>query len=314
MTALPQSADPVAALLGELKRHAVVDGMNATPWPNLVVFRADSTAARVPVVYEPCVCVVGHGSKRVHLEQTDYVYDPLNYLVVGVPLPVEAEITEASPENPFLSMRLKIDVAVLSELLTEIDAPDDEPGRVRPGIFATPVTQDIVGVVLRLLRATHSEANRRVLAPLAERELLYHLLNGEQAEALRAVATRDSRAQRISATLRFIAENYAESISIDDLAGQACMGVSTFHHNFKALTSMSPLQYLKMVRLHQARLLMLHEGTTAGDAAHAVGYNSQSQFTREFRRRFGNSPTGERHRLTGSLPRDAVDGLRARTS
>ena len=155
--------------------------------------------------------------------------------------------------------------------------------------------------VLRLLRAARSEhTDRKVLAPLAERELYYHLLNGEQAAALRDVVTRDSRAQRIGTALRFIAEHFPEPISIEDLADLAFMSPSTFHHNFKALTSMSPLQYLKMVRLHQARRLLVTSGTTAGEAAHAVGYNSQSQFTREFRRRFGNSPTRERERLAGS--------------
>ncbi|MEO0972615.1 MAG: AraC family transcriptional regulator [Pseudomonadota bacterium] len=289
-----------AALVAELRHFAEHEGMNPTPWAPLSVFRADSPAARVAVMYEPCVCFVGTGHKQVYLDQTVYTYDPMNYLVVGVPLPVEAQITRATPSEPFLSLRLRIDTAVLGELAPEVEPVPAPSGLAPRGIYASPLSQEVSSNVLRLMRAVRSDVDRRVLAPLAERELLYHLLRGPQAVALRAVAARDSRAHRIGAALRYMEQHYASPLTVDELAERAFMSTSTFHHNFKALTSMSPLQYLKTMRLHQARLLMLHEGMSAGDAAHAVGYNSQSQFTREFRRRFGNSPSNERKRLRGA--------------
>ncbi len=284
------------ALLSELERFAPHDGMHASPWPGLALFRASEQASRIPVVYEPGVCIVAQGRKRVHLSNEVYTYDPLNYLVVAVPLPVEAEIIEARRDKPFVSLRLDIDVSVLSELLIDAEkqsAPDEAPR----GIYATRMNQDLSGAVIRLLRSLHNANDGRVLAPLAVREILYHILIGEQGQRLRSVALRDSRAHRIGAVLRFMQENYQRQLGIDELAEQAYMSPSTLHHNFKSVTAMSPLQYLKMVRLHQARLLMLHEGVSAGEAADSVGYNSPSQFSREFKRLFGTPPIRELKRL-----------------
>ncbi|MEM9384829.1 MAG: AraC family transcriptional regulator [Pseudomonadota bacterium] len=295
-----------AALVAELGGFAKQTGRNPTPLQALSVFHADRPAARIPVLYEPCVCFVGAGRKRVFLDRTEYTYDPLNYLVVGVPLPVEAEITEATAQEPFLSLRLAIDLAMLAELVAELGETPGDTHLTPRGIYASPLTADISTGVLRLMRALRTPVDQRVLAPMAERELLYHLLQGEQGHALRAIAARDGRAHRIGATLRFMEQHYATPLAVDELAERAFMSASTYHHNFKALTGMSPLQYLKMIRLHRARLLLLHEGATAGGAAHAVGYNSQSQFTREFRRRFGNSPIGERKRLRGAYPTNAT--------
>lgn len=283
-------------LFSELMRFAPAEGLNETPWPGLVLFRADDPATRIPVVYEPCVCFVAHGRKQVHVAGEVITYDPLHYLVVGVPLPVEAEIVEASADEPFISLKLNIDVSILSELLldTKPGSGSDEASRA---IYASRMNRDLSGAVVRLLRALHSTDDARVLAPLAVRELLYHILAGEQGERLRSVAIRDSRAHRIASVLRFMQENFSRPLNVDELAGQASMSASTFHHNFKSMTSLPPLQYLKMIRLHQARLLMLNDGLGAGEAAHAVGYNSPSQFTREFKRLFGTSPLRERKRL-----------------
>lgn len=283
-------------LLGELERFALKEGANQSAWPGLSIFRADDRAARIPVVYDPCICFVGHGRKRVHLAGRDYTYDPLHYLVVGVPLPVEAEIIDAGADSPFLSLRLDVDVPVLSELLMDakhVSEPDEAPR----AIYASPMNANLSDAVIRLLKSLHDENDARVLAPLAVREVLYHILAGEQGERLRAVALRDSRAHRINAVLRYMRDNYRRPLNVDELARQAHMSTSTFHHNFKSVTSISPLQYLKKIRLHQARFLMLHDGANAGEAADAVGYNSPSQFTREFKRLFGTPPTQEVKRL-----------------
>jgi AraC-like DNA-binding protein len=300
------------ALLSELERFAPDDGTHESPWPGLAIFRASEQASRIPVVYKPCLCLVAHGRKQVHLGDEVYTYDPLNYLVVAVPLPVEAEIIEASPARPFVSLRLDIDVSVLSKLLIDADihsGPDEAPR----GIYASRMNQDLSGAVIRLLRTLHNAKDVRVLAPLAVREILYHVLIGEQGERLRSAAMRDSRAHRIGAVLRFMQENYRRSLGINELAEQAYMSPSTLHHNFKSVTAMSPLQYLKLVRLHQARLLMLHDGVSAGEAAHSVGYNSPSQFSREFKRLFGTPPIRELKRLQ-STAGEPARGLPVRTN
>ncbi len=283
-------------LLGELSRFAPDEGLNASPWPGLSIFRANDSAARIPVVYEPCICVVAQGRKRVHLGGEVFNYDPLHYLVVGVPLPVEAEIVEASAAVPFLSLRLDIDVATLSELLLDAEPPPcpDEAARA---IYASAMNESLAGVVNRLLRSLHDAADRHVLAPLAVREFLYRVLTGAQGERLRAVALRDSRAARIAAVLRYMRDNFNRPLSVDELAERAAMSTSAFHQNFKSTTSLPPLQYLKMIRLHQARQLMLQDDLSAGEAAYSVGYNSPSQFTREFKRFFGAPPLRERKRL-----------------
>ncbi len=301
------------ALRNEFLRLAPDEGLNESPWSGLAIFRADKPATCVPVVYEPCICVVAHGRKQVHIGGEVITYDPLNYLVVGVPLPVEAEIVEASESAPFLSLRLNVDVAMLSELLldTQPEPATDDASRA---IYASRMTSSLSSVVSRLLRSLHNSNDARVLAPLAVRELLYHILVGEQGERLRSVAMRDSRANRIAAVLRFLHEHSNQPLTVEELAKRASMSVSTFHHNFKSMTSLPPLQYLKMIRLHQARFLMLNDGLGAGEAAYSVGYNSASQFTREFRRVFGAPPAREVRRLQGSSSepdRPVADGMNA---
>lgn len=285
-----------STLRGELMRLAPAEGLNESPWPGLAVFRANDARARVPVVYQPCICIVGHGSKRAHLGGETYTYDPLHYLVVGVPLPVEAEIVQASPAEPFLSLRLDIDIATVSELLLDAEPAPAADGAAR-AIYASRMNRNLAGAVLRLLGSLHDAGDARVLAPLASRELLYHILRGEQGHRLRSVALRDSRAHRISTVLRHMQEHFRRPLTVDELAALASMSPSTFHHNFKSMTSLSPLQYLKTIRLHHARVLMLQDGLSAGDAAHAVGYGSPSQFSREFKRLFGTPPLRERRRL-----------------
>ena len=305
MTAQTKTGVRDNALAAELARFAATEGLNETPWPGLTVYRADSASTRTPVVYEPCVCFIGRGSKRVHLGEEVVTFDPLRYLVIGVPLPVEGEIVQASAKEPFLSLCLDIDVSLVSEVLLELERlPADEAVRA---LYVSRMSGDLSGAVLRLLRSLHDTDDVRVLAPLAVRELLYRILRGEQSHHLRSVALRDSRGHRISAVLRYVRENFTRIISVDELAERASMSPSAFHHNFKSMTSLSPLQYLKTLRLHHARRLMLQEGMSAGDASHAVGYNSPSQFSREFKRLFGTPPLRELKRLQNAPSVNSVE-------
>lgn len=254
---------------------------------------------RTPLVYPPALCVVARGRKIAYLGGAVYRYDPLHYLALAVPLPLEAEIPVADPEEPFLALMLELDATTLSELLLELDdAPSGSGGpRAELGIWASPLTPALVDTLVRLLRALEDPAERRSVAPLVERELLYRLLVHEQGDVLRAVALADSRAHRVSRVLRFLQANYARALDIETIAAEAAMSPSTLHHVFKAVTADSPLQYLKKIRLHAARLRMLHDGLSATEAAYDVGYQSASQFSREFKRLFGRPPSVEVRKL-----------------
>jgi AraC-like DNA-binding protein len=242
---------------------------------------------------EPCVIIVAQGRKQAYLGSEAFTYDPLHYLVVAVPLPMESEVVEASPDRPYLALGLRLQAATISDLLLETGDVSGRRGNGVPprGLYTSPLGDALSGAVLRLVAALDDPIDRRVLAPMAEREVLYHLLVGEQGERLRAVALRDTQAHRIARVLHFLQTHYEQPLDIATIADVAHMSPSTLHHTFRAVTNSSPLQYLKKIRLHQARLLMLSDGLGAGEAARHVGYGSESQFSREYRRLFGVPPS-----------------------
>jgi AraC-like DNA-binding protein len=292
----PDGQESLADLVARWAPH---DGRHATPFPGLSVVRLSRPSARLPVVYKSCICFVAQGSKRAFFGDKVFNYDRQNYLVVSVPLPFETEIFEASPQEPFFSIALQIDPTAVTDLLLEIDA-GSAPATAQvaqPGIFVSPLHEDLGSAVRRLMAALSTPMNRKILAPLAAREILYHVLSGEQGDLLRAVVLHDSRTQRIARVLRFLNAHYGEPLTISAMAREAHMSPSTLHHTFKEVTSVSPLQYLKQIRLHQARLLLMNQGLSAGEVAYRVGYNSPSQFSREFKRLFGAAPTQEIQRL-----------------
>ena len=293
----PAMSQTLAELIDPWAPH---DGRHASPLPGLSFVRLSSPSARLPVVYKSCIVFVAQGSKRAFLGARVYTYDPQNYLVLSVPLPMVSEIFQASPEKPFFSISLQIDPSAVTDLLLELgetEAPSARRQAAHPGMFVSRMSDDLAGVVARLLTALASPLDRRILAPLAIREILYRVLSGEQGDLLRAVALHDSRSHRIARVVRFLNTRYGEPLTISEIAREAHMSPSTLHHTFKEVTSVSPLQYLKQIRLHQARLLMLQDGLGAGEVAHRVGYGSPSQFSREFKRLFGVAPTQEAQRL-----------------
>jgi AraC-like DNA-binding protein len=276
-----------------IERRAVADGRLESDWPGLGLVRTDRPTPRASVVVEPCLFVVAQGRKRAYLGNEVFTYDPLHYLAVAVPLPIESEVVEACPDRPYLALWLRLRAATINELLLETG---DEVGRrgngtPRRGIYTSPLSDGLYGAILRLVGALDDPTDRRVLAPMAEREVLYHVLMGEQGERLRAVALRNSHTYRIAGVLHYLQTHFAEPLDVATIAAVANMSPSTLHHAFRAVTNSSPLQYLKKIRLHQARLLMLNEGLGAGEAAHRVGYGSDSQFSREYRRLFGVPPS-----------------------
>ena len=279
----------LASLLGEVAVH---EGTHRTLVEGVEVSRRSRSSPRAPVVYQPNIVVVGQGRKRGYLGDRVYQYDPFNYLVLSVPLPAECEWT-ASPEEPLLLVAINVDPTMLGEMLLEMDEPLPPIGPTPRGISTTPMSEELGGAVIRLLEYLKSPLDSHMLGRQTVREIVYRVLQGEQGGALRSLASRDEHFSRIARVLKYIHAEYARPLSAEELARRAGMSVSAFHHNFKLVTASSPLQYLKRIRLDQARRLMAHDGYNASTAARAVGYESPSQFSREFKRLFGVTPVEE---------------------
>lgn len=283
------SPSPLTELVQRLARQP---GATPLACERLAVIRVEAPFRPVPVVYEPCVCVVLRRAKHAYLGEETYTYDAENYLVLSVPLPLECEIREASPESPYLALKLDFDLAMLSELVAQVDGEVGErPQNLLPGLYVSALEERLTGALVRLVQATEDPVARSVLAEGIEREVLFELLRGPQAASLRAACERDARQARVARAIRFVHANLGNRIDVAAIASAAAMSPSTLHEHFKAVTSESPLAYLKKIRLHQARRLLLHDHLSAGEAAHRVGYGSPSQFSREFKRLFGQTPS-----------------------
>lgn len=254
--------------------------------------RADGPIERVPVMYEPSIVIVCQGRKRGFLGDAVYTYDAHHYLVLAVPLPFESD-TLASPEEPMLAVAISIDLKLAAELVLLLDARHRQEPSAAAGICSTPLDDAMSDALLRLLRALASEDEARILGPSIVRELLYRVLSGPQGAAVHAALSQQSHFGRIGKALRRIHANYDEPVDVATLASEAGMSVAAFHAHFKAVTQTTPIQYLKTTRLHKARLLMVQDGVNAATASHLVGYESSSQFSREFKRFFGRTPAHE---------------------
>jgi AraC-like DNA-binding protein len=290
----------LASLLNEVAVH---EGIHQTLIEGVWVTRHSKPQPRTPVVYEPIIVVIGQGRKHGYLGDEVYVYDPLNYLVLSVPLPVECE-WEASPEEPLLLVAISIEPTMLGEILLEMDEPLPPFGPTPRGIATIPISEELSGAVIRLLECVKCPLDSRMLGRQTVREILYRVLRGEQGMLLRALASRDEHFTRIARVLKHVHTDYAEPLSVESMAKRACMSVASFHHNFKLVTACSPLQYLKRIRLDRARRLMAHDGYNASTAARAVGYESPSQFSREFKRLFGLTPVEEAEQTRARLVAD----------
>jgi AraC-like DNA-binding protein len=270
-----------------------------SPIPRLGMMRAEATTPGASVIYDPVVCFAAQGRKRLMLAETVFAYDAAHYLVVSVDLPVVAAITEASPAAPYLALRLGLDPALIATLLLEMPATD---GARAIGIGIGAIDPDLLDAVLRLVRLLDRPADAEVLAPLVEREILYRLLRGPQGPMLRQIALADSRLARIARAMALIREEYNRTLRIEALAARVAMSPATLHRHFRAVTALSPLQYQKQVRLHEARRRLLAREGDAQRIGFAVGYESPSQFSREYARLFGAPPARDAARLRADGP------------
>ena len=285
-----QMACQRAELAAIIEQYCNTDGMNPTPIPGLTFFRHAAPSAAACAVVKSVFALPVQGAKRVVLADEAYAYDQRHYLITSVDLPLLAQITEASPAAPYLALALELDVRQIGELMSKMPPFLPSTVTVSRGLAISEITSDILAAALRLARLVATPEAIPVLAPLIEQELLYHLLSGEQGGRLRDVAIKGSQSHQISRAIQWINQHYSEPMVIDELAGVVSMSKSSLHHHFKSLTSMSPLQYQKTLRLQEARRLMLIEQLDAASASHRVGYESPSQFSREYRRVFGAPP------------------------
>jgi len=284
----------MAELLRGLAPH---EGYNLTALPSVRVLRANRALARTPVLYDPGIVIVCQGSKRGYFGDRLYLYDEQHYLAVSVPVPFSME-TEATPERPLLALYLHLDFALAAELASEIDAAGSAAATQPPqSMLSTPMDDAMRTSVLRFIEAMSRPLEAAVLGPGLLRELYFRVLTGPQGGSMREALSLRGQFGRIGRSLRLIHAEYARPLDVTRLADEAGMSVPSFHSHFKAVTQVSPMQYVKSTRLHQARLLMVRQDLTAESASQAVGYTSPSQFSREFKRLFGLTPAAEARRM-----------------
>jgi AraC-like DNA-binding protein len=286
--------EKIAELAQVIERHALAAGMTETRVPRLSLFRADQPSVPTPAVYEASLCLIAQGSKRVSLGDDGLLYDASRYLLVSVDLPLMGHVVEASAETPYLCCKIDLDPAALAELMVA-DAGGAQCDL--PVLAVYPSDPDLIDAASRLIRLLDQPESIPLLAPLIEREILYRLLTGPHGAMLQHLMSAGSRLNQVSRAIAAIREGFDAQLRIEEIAAAAGMSASSLHAHFKAVTRMTPIEYQKQLRLQEARRLMLTGGATAGSAGFAVGYDSPSQFSREYRRLFGAPPRQDVERL-----------------
>jgi len=289
--------DPLTKLADIIARHAPGDGIYDTPIPGVSLLRASAPTMPMPVLYEPTLCLVAQGRKQAVLGTETYVYDAAKYLVASVNLPITGSVIEASQSRPYLCLRLDLDTAELSELALRHPVREDGSELPSAGISLGETTPELLDAAARLAGLLDASADIDAIAPLVTREILYRLLSGPGNRAVRQMAQANSRLNQIVKAIAWLRAHYTEACRIDDVADIAGMSRSSFHANFKAVTAMSPLEFRTRLRMQEARRLMVAEGMEAATAGFQVGYESPSQFSRDYVRIFGMSPARDANRL-----------------
>ena len=307
-SALPDRARELRSELAH--RIAVFMGSaedRVTGISGLTLHRRIAPTAPCSATYEPGVTVIAQGRKRVDLGRTTFIYGESQYLLTSIDLPIVSQITEASEEAPCLAMSLKLEMPVIRELLSReeiqvVEAPSDSPA-----MATGEATVEFLGACCRLIELLNTPHDIPFLSGLIQREIIYRILRGAEGARLRGIATLGDQSHRTAKAIAWIKANYAKPLRVDHLAQIAGMGLSTLHNHFRALTAMSPLQYQKQLRLQAARGRMLVEGLDAASAAFEVGYESASQFNREYSRLFGQPPMRDIRtlRAPGAPPLDS---------
>ncbi|MGP8252165.1 MAG: AraC family transcriptional regulator N-terminal domain-containing protein [Terracidiphilus sp.] len=269
---------------------AGLEGELVTAVPGLNLYRRTEPSPCNSATYEPKLVVFVQGQKRINLGKTSYLCDGKTFLLTTVDLPVVSQVVAATPERPLLSLALKLEMAEVRRLLNqeEFAAQPELYGACGMAVGETRV--ELLSACLRLMDLLDAPEDIPFLSSLIQREMVYRLLRSPQGKHLRAIATLGEQSHRTAKAVSWLRMNYAKPLRVEELAAMAQMGVSTLHHHFRSMTAMSPLQYQKQLRLHTARERMLSDGLDAASAAFEVGYESASQFSREYSRFFGQPP------------------------
>lgn len=278
------------ALSKSIARWADKPDRFITAIPGLSLFRRDEPTQTTSGMYEPSICLMAQGAKRVLLGDDTYVYDAYHYLITSVHLPTVVQIIKASREKPCLGLMMKLDQREISQLMADSNLPPSRAQLSSRGMATGEATLPLLAAFQRLIDLLAEPTDISILAPIIQREIIYRLLVGDQGARLRQIAAAGSQSQQIARAIDWLKGNYTQQLRIDNLAAHASMSSSTFHHHFRSMTALSPLQYQKQLRLHEARRLMLADRLDAATAAFQVGYESPSQFSREYNRLFGAPP------------------------
>jgi AraC-like DNA-binding protein len=277
-------------LARKIADRAVAEGDTSTEIPGLMLYRRSAPTACASAAYEPSLVVFLQGQKRINVGKTTYLCDGSNFLLTSVDLPVVSQVIAATEKEPMLGLLLRLEMPRVREILSQQEFhPREEPADARA--MAVGVTSvELLDACTRLVGLLDTPQDIPFLSGLIQGEIIYRLLRSPQGKHLRAIATLGEQSHRTAKAVEWLRVNYARPLRVEELATMARMGVSTLHHQFRSLTAMSPLQYQKQLRLHVARERMLNEGLDAASAAFEVGYESASQFNREYSRFFGQPP------------------------
>ncbi len=288
------------SMIDLLLKLAPNEGYTLSILDGVKLMRSNRYIPRMPVLYEPCIVVVLQGRKMGYLGNQAFQYCPQQFLVLSLPLPFESE-TFGTAERPMLAISIRINLAVVAELVLSLDSNNLQSELPQLGMVSTAVDDKLSDAVIRLLEVLASPQECEILGPSIMREIYYRVLTGKQGAAIRETLMHQSHFSKIGKALKRIHADFAGELDVATLAKEANMSVAAFHANFKALTATSPMQYLKTARLHKARLHMMQDGMSASTASRKVGYESISQFSREFKRFFGRTPMNEVAEMKHSL-------------
>lgn len=296
-------------LVRKIAAHIRADGKDATAVPGLSIYRKSAPTQCTSAAYEPALIVFVQGEKRINVGEATLEVNESTFLLTSIDMPVVSQVTKASQEEPILAMMLKLEMPAVREILSQEEFHVPEPASGTRGMAVGESSVELLDACSRLLDLLDAPQDIPFLSNLIQREVIYRLLHGPRGENLRAIATLGEQSNRTAKAVAWLRENYSKPLRVEDLASVAQMGVSTLHHHFRSLTAMSPLQYQKQLRLHTARVRMLTDGMDAASAAFEVGYESPSQFSREYSRFFGQPPMRDikAHQMSGSASeRDAA--------
>jgi len=277
-------------LARKIARHIPLDGLRDTEVRGLALYRRSAPTPCASAAYEPRLVVFVQGQKRINVGSTTYLCDESTFLLTSIDLPVVSQVIKASPEEPMLGLQLKLDMAEVRRVLSEEEFPLPGESSGARGMAVGVTSAELLGACSRLIDLLDAPRDIPFLSELIQREIIYRLLRSPQGQHLRAIATQGEQSHRTARAVAWLRANYARPLRVEELASVAQMGLSTLHHHFRSLTAMSPLQYQKQLRLHVARERMLNDGLDVASAAYEVGYESTTQFNREYSRFFGLPP------------------------